>query len=271
MNRIIITVCAAFGVMAFSCGRSGKTGDSVSVVPGAAKGEVITADSLPVRIDITDGVAKVEIRKTDMKPVIVEFDSGDADILHAAITGVPDTANIRFNQIIMPGGAADGPFGRSMEYTLTRKGEYKLSIGESLMEGDLWGGIFTLEVRLSENIPYTVGRRYFVKNSFTESTLRDNTITTSEQFDTIFGKSAVMGSLPTPIDFDTQCVIAILEPITDDAVSLKPLSLIRTGEKTVLTYERKVGGKRSYFTRPFLMLIVDKAYCGDVEVTEMRD
>lgn len=270
MKRLIMIACVLFGVLPLSCGRNGKTVDNAAEVAGTTRGGVIEADSLPVKINITDGIAKVEIRKTAMQPVMVEFDSDDAGILHAAITGVQDTANIRFNQIIMPNGAADGPFGRTMEYTLTRKGEYELSIGESLMEGEPWGGVFTLEVRLSENVPYTVGRNYFVKNSFTESTLRENTINTKEQFDTIFGKAAVMGSVPTPIDFEKQYVIAILEPITDDAVYLKPLSLIKTGEEIVMTYERKVGKKRSYFTRPFLMLIVSRDYSGEVEITEAR-
>lgn len=268
MKLLIIAAFAAIGVAAASCGRGAKAEDKVSVAPGVAKREVVTADSLPVKVNITDGFAKVEIRKTPMLPVTVEFDPGEADLLSAVITGVKDTANIRFNQIIMPDGDSDGPFGRSLQYDLTRRGVYKLSIGESLMEGQPWGGVFTLELRLSRNVPYTVGRNYFVKNTFTDTTLRNSTITAREEFDRVFGRAAVMGSLPTPIDFAKQYVIAVVEPMTEEAVYLDVVSLIETGDDIVMTYSRKTGEKRSYFTRPYLMVIVDKEYSGRVTVEE---
>lgn len=255
---------------ALSCGRCGKAADKTAAATRAGEEAVVVADSLPVKIDIVDDLGRIVIRKAPRQQVEVEFDSGTANLLDARITGVSDTANIRFNGIVMPGGASDGPFGRSMEYDLARKGMYRLLIGESLMQGDPWGGDFTLEIRLSQTVPYTLGRNYYVLNSFTDSTLRTNTITTRQEFDAVFGKAAVMGSFPTPIDFDKQYVIAVVEPMTDDAVHLEVTSLLKTGDRIVLVYDRKSGEKRSYFVRPFLMLIVDREYSGVVEVRETR-
>jgi hypothetical protein len=63
---------------------------------------------------------------------------------------VPDDpkGNIRFTQIILPGGKADGPFGRSLRYPVAGKGVYRLIIGQNLMAGDPWTGAFTLNVQL---------------------------------------------------------------------------------------------------------------------------
>jgi hypothetical protein len=53
-------------------------------------------------------------------------------------TIIPDKAdcNIRISQIIMPGGKADGPFGREIKYKLPRKGAYQLIIDHNMMAGD---------------------------------------------------------------------------------------------------------------------------------------
>ena len=175
------------------------------------------------------------ILKEPGRTVDVEFDSGGCDLLYGEITGVGDMANVRFNQIVMPDGTSDGPFGRSIEYGLEQQGTYHLLIGESLMAGEPWGGEFMLELWLGCKVPYTEGHNYFVNNSYTEDRLPAATITTREEFDTVFGKAPVMGSLPTPVDFDTQYVIAVIEPMTDEAVYLEVESLVKIGDKLIMT------------------------------------
>ena len=82
----------------------------------------------------------------------------------------------------------------------------------------------------------------------------------------MFGKAPVMGSLPTPVDFDKQYVIAVIEPMTDEAVYLEVESLVKIGGKVIMTYSRETGGRRSYSVRPMLMLVVDREYAGEVEI-----
>ncbi len=131
----------------------------------------------------------------------------------------------------------------------------------------------------TEEIPYVIANRYFVRNDIDR--LPTNKITTQEQFDSLFGMATVMGAdgRPTPIDFDTQYVIAIEEPVTYIDSEITPVSLtyapaantpkevpanasgkIVPGTKLVLTYKVSHGERRSYATRPLLMLIVDRRY-----------
>lgn len=53
-------------------------------------------------------------------------------------------ANIRFNQIVMPDGQSDGPFGQQFEYTLSQNGVYTIKIGANLMAENAFVGDFML-------------------------------------------------------------------------------------------------------------------------------
>mgnify|MGYP007121801804 CR=1 FL=1 len=137
MKRLaVIMLCVALPLWILSCGRCGKTGNGETVAGAAAAGEVVIADSLPVKVQVRDGYGRMVILKEPGRTVDVEFDSGGCDLLYGEITGVGDMANVRFNQIVMPDGTSDGPFGRSIEYGLEQQGTYHLLIGESLMAGE---------------------------------------------------------------------------------------------------------------------------------------
>jgi hypothetical protein len=68
--------------------------------------------------------------------------------LTARIETAKRSTNIRFNQIILPGKKADGPFGKEIEYDLPEKGIYTLIIGHSLMAENPYAGSFRLHVTL---------------------------------------------------------------------------------------------------------------------------
>lgn len=110
---------------------------------------LVPNDSGLIYLDIENGHIKERIRKDSMKTVIVEFNPGDSTWLHGWLSSKDSIANIRFDQIIMPDSTMDGPFGREIEYKLTQRGTYQLSIGESLMAGDPWAGVFLLRIQLS--------------------------------------------------------------------------------------------------------------------------
>ncbi len=110
---------------------------------------LVPNDSGVVYLDFDKGHVKERIRKDSMQSVIVEFNPGDSTRLHGWITSKDSIANVRFNQIIMPDSTMDGPFGHEIEYKLTQRGTYQLSIGESLMAGDPWSGVFLLRMELS--------------------------------------------------------------------------------------------------------------------------
>lgn len=66
--------------------------------------------------------------------------------LNASLVPEDSVANIRISQVFMPGGKADGPFGRSLSRKITEEGNYKIVIAENLMQGDEWKGKFALKV-----------------------------------------------------------------------------------------------------------------------------
>lgn len=70
--------------------------------------------------------------------------------LTATLVPEKQPANIRFNQVFMPDGSSDGPFGQTLEYELKQKGTYKLYIGPSLMANDAYRGRFELRVKVIE-------------------------------------------------------------------------------------------------------------------------
>lgn len=66
--------------------------------------------------------------------------------LKATITTNEKDFNIRFNQIRLPNGDYDGPFGREITYKIREKGEVWLIIGKSNMASGNTKGSFTVTV-----------------------------------------------------------------------------------------------------------------------------
>ena len=81
-------------------------------------------------------------------PVICYLPVTTGRQLTASILPAKEPANIRFNQLFLPDGSSDGPFGQKLEYQLPQKGMYKLYIAPSLMANDAYTGDFLLRVRV---------------------------------------------------------------------------------------------------------------------------
>lgn len=99
-------------------------------------------------LNIVDGKATATVSKNEREHVVFAFEPGDRKKLKGALSSPDSVANIRFTQIFMPDGTADGPFGRDIEYDLVQNGLYKLSVGENMMAGDPWAGEFTIAIIL---------------------------------------------------------------------------------------------------------------------------
>lgn len=126
-------------------------------------------------------------------------------------------------------------------------------------------------VEQTSGIAYTVANRYFLKNTVKE--IPSPKITTQEEFDSLFGMATVMGpdGRPTEIDFSKQYVIAVSKPETDIDTELAPVGLQKNAAgDVVFTYKVTTGEKRSYTIVPCLIIIVDKAYDGNVVLNETK-
>lgn len=66
----------------------------------------------------------------------------------AILRPVTNRGNVRINQLQLPDGTFDGPFGDSASYTLKRDGNISFIIGENLMTGDPYTGDFILRISI---------------------------------------------------------------------------------------------------------------------------
>lgn len=110
----------------------------------------------------------------------------------------------------------------------------------------------------SSEVPFTELDHYFFKNG---QDIPDNTkIDTEEEFSSLFGFASVMGEngQPTPVDWDKEFVIAVVNPVTDFATELTPVSLSLEDGELVFTYSETVGEKQSWSMQPVLLVKVDR-------------
>jgi len=78
--------------------------------------------------------------------VYVKFKNENSGELKAQILPAGGKGNIRFNQIIFPDKASDGPFGMDMKIDLKQKGNHVLVIGHSLMADEPYFGKFSVQL-----------------------------------------------------------------------------------------------------------------------------
>ncbi|HEU0226917.1 MAG TPA: hypothetical protein VFQ86_04210 [Arachidicoccus soli] len=100
----------------------------------------INARDLPktVRLSILHNYQKVFIEIADVHEHKIE----------GSITVNERNRNIRFNQIKMPDGSTDGPFGLNISYTTRQKGNYTLIIGKDNMADGILKGNATVSLIL---------------------------------------------------------------------------------------------------------------------------
>lgn len=111
-----------------------------------------------------------------------------------------------------------------------------------------------------KDVPYTELDHYFFKNG---QEVPDNPkIDTEEAFATLFGMATVMGESgkPTPVDFDKEFVIAVVNPVTEYETELEPESLRLENGELVFTYDETVGERQSWTMRPVLLVKVSREY-----------
>lgn len=81
-------------------------------------------------------------------PITVLIPIKQGKQLTAVIRTEDSLANVRINQIFMPDGKADGPFGKELKRAIHQQGTYKLIISENMMQGEEWKGKFMLTVKV---------------------------------------------------------------------------------------------------------------------------
>ena len=113
------------------------------------------------------------------------------------------------------------------------------------------------------DIPFVQAKNYFVKNSYKSGEIKQGKILSQKEFDELFGMACLMGNdgKPTPIDFNKQFVIILVNQETITSTDLTPISLKKEKKnKLVFNYEIKTGKEQSFVSQTCLIIIVDKKY-----------
>ncbi len=117
------------------------------------------------------------------------------------------------------------------------------------------------EQKESKKVAYNEVKLHFLKNTVNPENLTTVKITSQEEFDSLFGVAAVMGSeKPTKVDFTKSFVLAVYEPSTDLKTTIKPVSLVENSSELVYTYSIKKGEKQSFTTTPSYVIVVDNQF-----------
>lgn len=112
----------------------------------------------------------------------------------------------------------------------------------------------------SDGVPYKEAEHYFLRND-TDGRSVPAEITTRRELERHFGMAAVMGGLPTAIDFEREFVIAIVLPETNHGTTIHPGTLTDEGDALKLEYRVSTAAEENSWTQvPVSLLVVDKKY-----------
>lgn len=119
--------------------------NDTSIKPIAASPKIVTDSVINLTIPQNGDTLKVSILKKS-SPITCNVSLSKTGKLYGAITTHSNKDNIRFNQIFMPDGSADGPFERTIQYDIKKPGNYKLIIATNLMAEHPYTGEFELSL-----------------------------------------------------------------------------------------------------------------------------
>lgn len=134
-----------------SCNSPKQEDNSANVPVDSVQSVSETSDSTHLNlkekaIELKSSWDSIRLHKISKVSDTISFDSKDFKQINAELHS-DKPGNIRFNMIILPDNNSDGPFGKDIQYSLDKKGDYKLIVGESLMQGDPFDGNYTIRFK----------------------------------------------------------------------------------------------------------------------------
>ena len=111
----------------------------------------------------------------------------------------------------------------------------------------------------AKSVPFTVLEHYYVRNDVDCSQIQRLILDNKEDFEAYFGEGAVMGGMPTDINWKRQFVVAILLPATRKATMVTPLEVKQSPGNVILYYQVNTGRKTSYTLVPFTAVAIDRS------------
>lgn len=137
------------------CGQRKTKQDALQQQATETTDDTAKEPQAPAPEEITLGISQsghleLDFTKESGETISFKFNNNEFKQMSAKLTSKDKAANIRFMQIVMPDGKADGPFGTEVDYELSQNGDYRLLVNENIMAGDPWGGEFTLTLKLTK-------------------------------------------------------------------------------------------------------------------------
>lgn len=117
------------------------------------------------------------------------------------------------------------------------------------------------------DVQYELAKNYFIKNTIENDSITRLKIETQTEFDSIFGMARLMGpdGNPTPIDFEKQFVITVLDTLTSLETEMKFHNLEKEEDDLILTYEIFRGEPKSSSSQSHLTVVVNKSSDGNLK------
>jgi hypothetical protein len=125
---------------------------------------------------------------------------------------------------------------------------------------------------LDSDVPFIIAKNYSLKTNLNIKQLNCPKITTQFEFERIFEKSTTMDETgkPTSIDFSKQYVIAIVSKATKNNTVIYANNLKVRSDEITLYYSIEEGEKQTSKMQPFVILVVDKKYQGNLRTNEVK-
>lgn len=144
-NSALLFTSIAFFASCNSPGKNDHSADTLADSMSISE-SIDSATSIPAKaLELKSSWDSIRLHKISKQSDTIVINSNGFKNLNAEIVS-SKPGNIRINQIISPDSNSDGPFGKDLEYKLNQQGEFKLIIGESLMQGDPFEGEYILKV-----------------------------------------------------------------------------------------------------------------------------
>ena len=111
----------------------------------------------------------------------------------------------------------------------------------------------------AKSVPFTELEHYYVRNDVDCRQIQRLILDNKEDFEAYFGKGAVMGGMPTDINWKRQFVVAILLPVTRKTTMVTPMEVKQSPGNVILYYRVITGRKTSYTMVPFTAVALDRS------------
>lgn len=105
-----------------------------------------TTDTISLKVAY--GKVKMDTAKLPKQKIVFLLDSDSAHKIRVKLNTEDSLSNLRISQILDSHGNSEGPFGREAEFRVLERGIHSIVVSENQMQGDVWGGKFSIEANL---------------------------------------------------------------------------------------------------------------------------